>query len=230
MKLDKLTLLSPMGYMVEGVGNIKSPKLKRIATVGQNIFFSYLGIFTLDNKENPDISSYELVTKDINMRTFLREALNFFIEEDVEYHTESNAFTTYACGTKEMVGSINRDNYAEVVDVILQLSHIQKNEGENMKFANKIAEKLYNKLKQAPNYREKQGQDKRFELNNIISAVSAHHPSLNIVNIWELTIYQLYDQFARLGTNEMFEIEKMQVAYYGDPQNKFKIGKWYDLL
>lgn len=231
MKLDNLTLLSPVGYKAQGVGTIRSPKLKHIAMIGLHRFFSYLCIFTLNDKEQPDISSYELATKDNNTRDFLCEALNFFIEEDVEYSADLNAYVTYEYDTRKMVGSVNESNYADVVDVIKQLSHIQANEdSEELKFANKLAEKMYYKMKQAPNYREKKGQDKRFELSNIISAVAAHHPSLNMINIWDLTIYQLYNQFARLGVNEIFEIEKMQVSQFGDPKNKFNAGKWYDLL
>ena len=40
--------------------------------------------------------------------------------------------------------------------------------------------------------------DPSFSLWNIIGAVTSRHPSLNLTNIWQLTVYQLYDQFARI--------------------------------
>ena len=49
----------------------------------------------------------------------------------------------------------------------------------------------------------------------------------NFINIWDLTIYQLYEQFKREQSDVYFEIQKMSVAAYGNKENNFRGDEWY---
>lgn len=57
--------------------------------------------------------------------------------------------------------------------------------------------------------------DKNMELGNIISAVANKSHSLHIMNIWDLTIFQLWDCFSRLSNNSIYDIQSMSVAAWG---------------
>ena len=65
------------------------------------------------------------------------------------------------------------------------------------------------------------------ELGNIISAVANFHPSLNEYNIWNLTVYQLWDSFYKLINNNIYTIQSTSVAVWGDKDKQFNINEWY---
>lgn len=62
---------------------------------------------------------------------------------------------------------------------------------------------------------------------NIISALAAHHNSLNIINIWDLTVYQLNDQFKRQRYIDYYHILSRSVSIWGDKDSKFDDSLWF---
>ena len=99
-----------------------------------------------------------------------------------------------------------------------------------MKFKNDIAKKLYEQMQKANKEKEKQKNKKNdinLSLPNIISSVSSKHPSINLINIWELTIFQLLDCFNRLQNNTMHEIDSTRVSVWGDEKKTFDPSLWY---
>ena len=69
--------------------------------------------------------------------------------------------------------------------------------------------------------------DKNMELGNIISAVANKSHSLNILNIWDLTVFQVWDCFLRLSNNSIYDIQSMSVAAWGNKDNYFDANAWY---
>lgn len=69
--------------------------------------------------------------------------------------------------------------------------------------------------------------DKNMELGNIISAIAAKSQSLNILNIWDLTVYQVWDCFWRLSNNSIYNIQSMSVAAWGNKDNHFDAAAWF---
>ena len=69
--------------------------------------------------------------------------------------------------------------------------------------------------------------DQNMELGNIISAVASKSHSLNILNIWDLTVFQLWDCFARLTNNSIYDIQSMSVAAWGNKNNYFDVTAWF---
>ena len=70
-------------------------------------------------------------------------------------------------------------------------------------------------------------EDKNMELGNILSAVANKSQSLNILNIWDLTVFQVWDCFARLSSNSIYEIQSMSVAAWGNKDNTFDASAWF---
>ena len=50
------------------------------------------------------------------------------------------------------------------------------------------------------------------ELPNLISALCVQHNSINMCNVWDLTVYQLYDQFLRQSYLNQVNIHAMNYA------------------
>ena len=59
----------------------------------------------------------------------------------------------------------------------------------------------------------------------MVSALAVQHNSLNLSNIWDLTVYQLYDQFFRQNNKNQLDIHAMNYAGWGgefDPTSWFR--------
>ena len=69
--------------------------------------------------------------------------------------------------------------------------------------------------------------DPNLSLPNIISAVSNTHPTINPLNVWNLTVFQLLDSFTRLQSNKIYDINATSVSVWGDEKKQFDFSLWY---
>lgn len=162
-------------------------------------------------------------------------AFNFFFVEDVVFNRENACFYLYD-GTvndsdeKVPTGIIFSGNYTAVTDIILSRVNVKRknNEEKKMKFKNKKAAELYAKMH--PEEEKEDGkEDKRFELANIISSLSIHSKNLNLIDIGNLTVFQVYDQFQKQQIEDFYELMKRSVSIWGDSDNKFDVLGWLKL-
>ena len=221
----------------------------------------------LDTKEKLSISFYDLLMYDELLICSFIEAFDFFFEEEVDFVVNGNeitdaqfSFITYnkidtpqniklrngneystIKTNRELVGVINRSNFKDVVDIILQRNSVQMEEEitaedlTKVKNKNKVMqlmEKMKKGQKQLDKTREKKREEKGLssatELANIISCVAAkNHNGLNMINIWDMTIYNLYEQFKLIRENNIHEAETLSVFVWGDKSNKFDIDGWF---
>lgn len=199
----------------------------------------------LSFEEKSQIPFFLIIVIDKMIRQTVLDALNFFFVEKVEYDEQNHIFLLYKDQAvisednsnedeKEKVnipsGIITADIYSDVTDIILQrVNQNKKDDDKPIKIKNKIAEKLYNKIKKEKEKRKKTF-DKKLEIGNIISSLAARSNNLNINNIWDLTIYQLYDQFNRQRVNESFDMQCHSVSVWGDSSKKFDGTLWFSRL
>ena len=221
----------------------------------------------LDTKEKLSISFYDLLMYDELLICSFIEAFDFFFEEEVDFVVNGNeitdaqfSFITYnkidtpqkiklnngneystIKTNRELVGVINRSNFKDVVDIILQRNSVQMEEEitaedlTKVKNKNKVMqlmEKMKKGQKQLDKTREKKREEKGIasdtELANIISCVAAkNHNGLNMINIWDMTIYNLYEQFKLIRENNIHDAETLSVFVWGDKSNKFDIDAWF---
>ena len=221
----------------------------------------------LDTEEKLSISFYDLLMYDELLICSFIEAFDFFFEEEVDFVVDGNeitdaqfSFITYnkidtpqkiklnngneystIKTNRELVGVINRGNFKDVVDIILQRNSVQMEEEitaedlTKVKNKNKVMqlmEKMKKGQKQLDKTREKKREEKGMasdtELANIISCVAAkNHNGLNMINIWDMTIYNLYEQFKLIRENNIHDAETLSVFVWGDKSNKFDIDAWF---
>ena len=221
----------------------------------------------LNTEEKLSVSFYDLLMYDELLICSFIEAFDFFFEEEVDFVVNGNeitdaqfSFITYnkintpqkiklnngneystIKTNRELVGVINRSNFKDVVDIILQRNSVQMEEEitaedlTKVKNKNKVMqlmEKMKKGQKQLDKTREKKREEKGMasdtELANIISCVAAkNHNGLNMINIWDMTIYNLYEQFKLIRENNIHDAETLSVFVWGDKSNKFDIDAWF---
>lgn len=254
MKPDYFDLISPSPILLPGVGGVLSPTLKDISTLGIHTYHYYLSVLSMDVKTyfsmlpNPEPSAFpseeelsrlnmfDLLTFQPSSAAFLAEILNFFLKEEISFCEEDGYFLVFTetdSQKEHPTGRITRENYEALCSLICRRNnvHFQK-EVPLSGVKSKKAREIMKKLKKGRAEKAKSGKktDTSTELGNVISAVANRHPSLNPVNIWELTVFQLWDSFFRLSNNQIYNIESMSVAAWGNKDNHFDAAGWFKPL
>lgn len=232
MKLSYDEIISPFPLKLVGVGNVRSPKLSDIWKITISTYTYYILVISSDEDfissltENGfDLSNgyYNLLINDYNLSIMLEKILDFFVVEKVKFSKNDKKFYTYDNSNK-VIGEINNSNFDELCDLICQLNNVDKDKFDESKIKNKKALEIYRKIQ---NRKKSSKPSRDLTISNIVSAVSAKHPSLNFINIWDLTINQLWDTFNRLMNNVVYDITAKSVATWGDKDDKFDISSWY---
>lgn len=221
MRLSYFELLSPDPVYIEGVGGILSPKLKDISAIGIKTYQYYLSLLLTE------FPAFDSLSLNPEIAILLQKALNFFIQEDVSFSARNNCYIVQADG--KVIGSINQEIYPLISDLICQRNSIKSKQNEDLtNIQNKKAKAIMEKLQKGRAEKAKQTKlDRNMELGNIISAVANKSDSLNILNIWDLTVFQVWDCFSRLSNNNIYAIQSMSVAAYGNKDNHFDFNSWF---
>ncbi len=136
----------------------------------------------------------------------------------------NNAFVT----ALEEERVLEKESYDQAREFIMRSACLEyKTKQSELRFYNKRAKEAWERLMK---YREEmrkkpQKVDPSFSLWNIIGAVTSRHPSLNLTNIWQLTVYQLYDQFARVRDQVAFDVYSTRWAVWG--KDKLDQSLWF---
>ncbi len=191
----------------------------------------------MSDEEKSNIQTLSILVFDFKIMDTIEKALDFFLVEQIKYFPKEKSFFVFD-DTKDDKGNlipisqINESSYSIVVDLILQRNSVVKkatNEDEK-KAKNETALKILRKLKKGQEELDKVKKvDKKMELGNIISSVAARNKNgLNILNIWDITIYQLYDQFNRVKINDSQDKTLTSVSVWGDKENQFNPNLWLE--
>ncbi len=245
MKLSYFDLLSPDPINIPNAGGIISPKLRDISSIGIHTYQYYLSILLLDlksyftmlgqeeqyealsDKEKSQIYLFDLLTINEQSIKLLQAVLNFFIKEEVIYSSQKKCFLVQDNHT--VIGAVTKETYSQICDLICQRNCMKSNQQEDLShIKSKKALEIMKKLQKGRTEKAKQTKsDKNMELGNIISAVANKSQSLNIINIWDLTVYQVWDCFSRLSNNTIYNIQSMSVAAWGNKDHSFDAAAWF---
>lgn len=245
MKLPYFDLLSPAPVYIQNIGGIISPTLREICSLGYDMYQSYLTFLLMDPKTcfamagNPELydalsdaeksrlNIFELLTAQEQSLFLLRNILNFFLSGTANYSPEKNGFVIREEDTE--TGIVTGENYSLLCDLICQRNFIKSAfQDELSAVKNKKALEIMKKLQKGRAAKEKQSKtDQNMELGNIISAVANKSQNLNILSIWDLTVFQLWDCFSRLANNNIYDIRSMSVAAWGDKDKQFDVTSWF---
>lgn len=254
MKPGYFDLISPAPILLPGAGSVLSPTLRDISVLGLRTYYYYLSVLSMDVKtyvsmaQTPaqhdflseedlfHLNLFDLLTASASSAAHLAAILNFFLKENVSFSKGEGCFVVTAEGDLQsgpVAGKITRENYEALCSLICRRNNIRfQRELPLSGVKSKKAREIMKKLKKGRDEKAKSGKkaDASTELGNIISAVASRHPSLNPVNIWDITVFQLWDAFSRLSNNQIYNIESMSVAAWGNKDNRFDAAGWFKPL
>ena len=231
--IDKLKLLAGDEKIeVDGIV-FKQPKLRDIKDIGLQVYYAYISFLLISAEEYlisikredliPFFKQHNLTMFDIYRdnpyeRQFFIEALSFFIDGKIEFENGK-----FLLNNKNI---ITKENYQRIIEIIGEINCLKVNKQQEL-YANEKARQIAEKLQKAKEKRKNINSKNNISLPDIISAVASRKESLNLLNIWDLTIYQLYDHYNRLIAEDEFDICAMNYAYWG---GEFKGKHWSNSL
>lgn len=249
MQLHYFDLLSPEPIYLPNIGGVRCPTLREINKITYNLYRLYLVVLSmtpkvyfdmagqvhayerLSDEQKSSLHIFDLITQNEQYLSAAENALNFFLECRVRYDGQHRYFVLYDSGNESPVGTVEKNAWIPLCDVILQRNCIKQKSEDLSKVKSKKALSIIQKLQKGRENKSKQTtEDNNMELGNIISAVAGRHPSLNLLNIWDITVYQLWDTFYRLCNNHVLDIQSMSIAAWGDKNGHFDPSAWYKKL
>jgi len=209
---------------------------KTINKEQKELFWDYL-----TEEQQDGFSLYDLILVEDDVRDTFVEIFNFFFIEKIIFrdnlfyivNVDKESPDDLELTVDNVIGVINPANILDVVDLIQQICCLKSDDPLDEvkpKFKNKKAEMLYQRMLKAKQEQEEQAAKKNsvnMQLANIISATAAKTPGLNIINIWQLTIFQLYDQFGKIQNDDIHYMNSVRVAVWGDENKQFDPSLWY---
>jgi len=234
LKLDYLTLLGSERIFIKGIGHFYSPTLRMVRNIGLNTYETYMAILNLSQESiekilqipSNELKIFDLVINDEKIREEFSYIFSFFMSETVVYNQQQKCFLTLDLSNKEpkLIGSINSENFDFVRNVILQFNYSKLSKTDKAKPAGKHTAALQKKREKYHKKFAKQNVNKDITIPNLISKVAAYSNSVNLITIWDYTIFQLFDQFFALNNREIGDISKFNYSIWGGEQ---KITNWY---
>lgn len=247
MKFSYEDLISGDSIFVNGVAHLKPPKLKELKPtegIGMWTYNFYLNMLIWDKedflnflkdglgkqteklKTNDKILAYDIITLLNTSRELLQNAMAFFINEKMEWDSKQRCFFTYSKNDDSKVGVINRENFEEVRDMMLQINFI--NIGDRAKPVKHSSTKAQQMWEMAQEYLKKENKKKPSEKNtnlgNVVSKLCAANTGYTLLNIYDLTVFQLYDQFFQYGYLRMMDLSDMAYSNHGGKE--FDMQAW----
>lgn len=184
--------------------------LGEIVDIGEEIYNQYLSTSMFD-KDSLDLgtttqdeldqinktSNYEILLSfcfhDESLRNNFMKAYCTFLREEINYH--QNGFF-YLGDLKD--GRIIQPNDFENIKIILQQQNYLQEKKKEFISANDKTAAIKEKMRKAKERIQKLKKDDQIGLSDIVSIVSSYSNDINILNVWKLTIYQLYMYYMRI--------------------------------
>jgi len=193
----KLRLLVGMPIPIEKAGDMYIPSLKKIISVGESNYNQFLSVLLL-NKDNidglverDDLTNFHVATyfcyHDLKFKDSFLNALSFFFKSDVCFEY-SDTIAYFDLGNKNRIDESNFNK----VQWILGKANYVSNEKE-YKPANSKAREMIDMIRKSKKTRPKPKE--LMNLHSIISGLAWKSKNLNITNIMDISIYQLYNGF-----------------------------------
>jgi hypothetical protein len=236
VKLSKFDLISPSSYFLAGVGHIKAVKLSDIDALPQknDTYQMYTSLMLCDAEKLYKVlgvdgdytaSTFDVFTSDSRLTGELLLLLDFFLEESIAYVNTEKKYVTFV--GEEAVGVIDGSNFDEVVSVILQRCGIgDDKKKEKPTFKNKRAKEIWEKTHATETPKDFADRE-NYDLGNVVAHLASRGSGLNILNIWDMTVYNVYDQFMILRKGIAHEVGSTNAAVWGDKDNKFDLDSWF---
>lgn len=238
-------LLSGDAIYIKDIGHFRSPflrELKPTSGIGIWTYHFYLDLLLWDKDEYIrflkllGIRKTELLEQNIKLETFdvatlmsptcklLCEAMAFFLTENLVWEEKMHRFCCVDKVSGKQIGYIDRKNFEEVREIMLQMNYV-KTLPKKVKHSSKRSQTLWEQAQKYLNNSKSQ-EDKNATIGNVISKLCAVSNSYNLLNVYDLTVYQLYDQYFQCSYLKVTDLNERIFSQHGGKD--FKMGMWQE--
>lgn len=227
-----LSLLAGLPILV-GEIPIKPLILRDIAKLGEYTYNSLLTTLCIDKEDISETFQIEqkyddtfdflwdqLLNGDIQMQTLIYTAFQIFIG-NIEIGVSQDNKRFFYIGDLSKPNEcmyITKENFNDIIKIIKNQNCIMdKTEEEPPVFANKLAEEMWKKCRENDKKIQK-AKPQEVNLHSMISGI-AWKSSIGIDKIFDLTIYQIYDAYSRLGLIDEYD-KTLNSVYAGVMESK----------
>lgn len=247
MKLDYFDMLSGVPIYIPGIGHIKSPILRDICPdkAGIKTYILYINFLSWDKDElinfdkmmhfggsgllfKDELSMFDIVTLVPETRDLCSKMLSFFMSEKIVWDRTTRSYICFDDSDPSVrIGCIAADNFDYLRECILKLNYIglDKDNNEPPMYSSEKAKELWDRAEKYLAEQAKKSADKpEYHLCNVISKLCACHPSYNLLNVYRLTIFQLYDAFFQLGFLRASDLNERIFSTHGG--ESFAFEEW----
>lgn len=248
MIFDYFEALSGEPLLFNGVGYIRSPHIGDLfpkSGIGRSTYDLFVSFLLWDKKgilEYAKITGYDKTDKFKNAKLDVYDvvaligeatllgvrALDFFICGNVRWDRSTMSFVVDNSADGLPNGIINKTNFADVRTAILQLNFIGLDNVAALKKPKFQDERAKQAWERAQEFLKKQSKpaknNEARDIGNIVSKLSAVHPTYNLLNIRNLTVFQLYDAYFQASYMRGVNLSEMIFSNHGG--EKFKFDDW----
>lgn len=211
---------------------LRQPTLGDIVDLSYDKYQDYLTTFlvkksallkslgTEDGPEFDQYSLYDIMLLIPELRANLLNALAFFVSGTVTASEQVIYVDGHPLSTQDL---------HDISAAVAKMSYIESDDESQHVFASEKARRLWEKMQKGrQELRKAQNADADMDMVNLISALAARGTGYNLFNIWDLTVYQLYNQFARTNVNVQMDIYSSRWATWG--KDDFDVNMWFKNL
>jgi hypothetical protein len=226
----ELKLLSGSAIEIDGVGFLHPLKLQEISQIGELKYNQFLSAITYKHEpiviENKQLSPFEVLLvycyHDQLYKDVFFNALKNIFKEDIHLH-EGGFFYLGRLSEKRIIDESKFDQMKAIIKKQNFIKDVEL-EQEYKPHSDKVAEYI-EKMKKIKAKLQKQNAEEGLNLSDIISIISAYSPNINMFNVWDLTVYQLYTLYLRLMMKDNYE-SQFQLMLQGADIKSSDIKHW----
>lgn len=239
--MDELQLLKGTPISVHKGVKVHPFTIGEITDIGQNIYNSYISSILIDktilnNSQYDDLSQEALSElNEISDLDFILalsinngdisdvfvEALSYFLKCQVRF--DFNYGIIINNENEEII--LDSSTFDEIKKIISKQNFLKDNDSSKFKPANAKARALLEKLNKAKENIQKQNKEEGLKLHDIISIVATYSNDINMLSVWNLTVYQLYNCYLRLIIWDDYH-NKYQLIPHSSDINSLDIKHW----
>jgi hypothetical protein len=212
--------------------NVHPLKLKEINKIKFSEYYVKLNYLFIDTSSiqkmmntTEDIKPWDFVIKgcmlDENFKKMYLDILKLFLKDDIK-------FNEYFLFHIDEFRIIDEETFCKIINII-KLQNFIEVEDKTKKESSAISEYKRKVEEMKKKYAKAIKKEENNTFLNIISSLCAKHPSINLLNVEELTIYQIINQFKRINMIDDYFIS-IKSLLAGASKDEVNVKAWYDNL
>ena len=201
-EIHGIELYSPTIEQIDSIGELQYNIHLAFATFNKEMILrTFLSLTDEEYDEVSKADPFEMLVQISWTKSAIAEALTFFLRNEVRYEESSQSYKI--CSDDGTFLHINAQNYQEIAKTICLLNGIDNDMGSKKAPITKRAKQMKAELNKF-RAQAKKNMDSSLELKDILSILcNSPDNGINIFNVANLTIYQVYEHFERLNINEL---------------------------